>query len=117
MSRVSPKIVRLFRELADHTAPECANNCRIPHSCCDAVYCAMTEDYARNCGVELKHTDHPTLKFMGPNGCTVEPHLRPLCTYHTCAINGFGFKPNDPDWTAKYFKLRDEIEIELETLL
>lgn len=103
--------IQLFREMSDLTAPECAKNCKFPHTCCDEMYCNMTEEYALEQGVTFEPAHHhPTLKFMGPNGCIVEPHLRPWCTLHTCAINSFGLKPGDTEWTAKYFKLRCEIE-------
>ena len=56
---------------------------------------------------------------MGESGCTAAPHLRPLCTVHTCDIMGFGFKraPDDTPaaaeearaWTKKYFELRNAI--------
>jgi hypothetical protein len=49
---------------------------------------------------------------MGPTGCVVPPHLRPICTVHTCEINGVGVKKGDPKWTEAYFKLRGEIEEE-----
>ena len=61
-------------------------------------------------GVELVRTEHIRLPLMGPEGCTVAPHFRPLCTLHTCAINAFGFKPGDPDWDKKYWFLRDQID-------
>lgn len=103
--------VQLFQAMADLTAPECATNCRIPHSCCDAMYCGMAEEYALEQGVVLAPAHyHPTLKFMGPTGCTVAPHLRPSCTLHTCAINGYGFKPGDSKWTEQYFALRNQID-------
>lgn len=70
----------------------------------------MAEEYARESNVTLEKTDHPRLKFMSKTGCTVPPHMRPLCTFHVCSINGFGFKPNDPAWTEKYYKLREEID-------
>jgi len=54
---------------------------------------------------------HGRLKFMGSNGCTVEPYLRPLCTLHTCEINGLGFKKNNWQWTEEYFALRERIEL------
>jgi hypothetical protein len=63
-------------------------------------------------GVTLERTDHPKLPLMGPNGCTAEPHLRPICTLHTCDVNSLGFKRGDEEWTRKYFEIRDEIESE-----
>lgn len=105
-----PTLEELYREMAAHTAPECAKNCTIPHSCCNTGDCEMTERLAWELkGVRLEPTGH-TIKFMGPTGCTVPPHLRPLCTLHTCAINSFGFKPGDRPWTEKYFRLRDAID-------
>lgn len=106
----SNKAERLWQEMADLTAPECASVCRLPHSCCSPEYCDMAEDRAKEFGVILQLQDHPTLKFMGQNGCTVPPYLRPLCTLHTCAINSFGFKPGDDKFTKKYFRLRALIE-------
>jgi len=70
----------------------------------------MAKENAIEEGVRLHTTNHPTLMYMGPNGCIVEPHLRSLCTFHTCAINNLGFKPGDEFWTAKYFELRTQIE-------
>jgi len=107
------KTVQLFRDMSELTAPECAKSCRIPHSCCDDMYCEMAESLAAKHGVTLTRTTHPRLRFMGPNGCVVEPHFRPLCTLHTCAINSHGVKPGDHEWTKKYFELRDKIEAEM----
>lgn len=102
----------LYKEMYDLTAPECAK-CRVPHSCCDSMYCEFSREWAKNkFGVTLKETGHPRLPFMGESGCTVEPHLRPLCTLHVCDIAGLGYKRNDPngEWTKKYWKLRNKIE-------
>lgn len=73
----------------------------------------MAEEIAREHDVALTPTNHPSLKFMGPTGCIVEPHWRPLCTFHTCAVNGIGFKFNDEAWNKKYFKLRKKIDLEM----
>ena len=78
------------------------NETRIPIS--------VLKEIALQGDVVLTPTDHPRLKFMSPTGCVVPPHLRPLCTLHTCDVNGRGFKPNDPAWTARYFALREQLE-------
>ena len=105
------RFIVLSQEMAAHTAPECAKTCRAPHFCCDSMYCRMAIDNARdNWGIALLHTGHKTLPLMGPTGCTAPPHLRPICTVHTCQISGFGFKPGDPAWTKKYFSLRNKLE-------
>jgi len=91
------------------TRPECGR-CRVPLSCCDEMYCQMAIEYAKNeWGVELKTTDHPKLPLMGPTGCTAAPHLRPICTVHTCQINSVGTSGN-AEWDQKYFTLREQIE-------
>ena len=110
------KLIELYRQMYELTEPECRCSCRLPHSCCSPEYCEMAMVVAQEYwGVDLEplRTDHPTLPFMGKDGCVVEPHLRPNCTVHTCDISAFGFKMHpapDPEWDEKYFKLRDEIE-------
>lgn len=106
------KLQKLYDEMYHHTQPECAKNCRVPFSCCSLVYCEAAKAYALEKGIELKETGHPKLLFMSAAGCIVPPWLRPMCTMHTCAINGLGFKPNDEKWTNKYFELREQIEYE-----
>jgi hypothetical protein len=116
---MTPKLIQLFREMADLTAPECANACKVPHSCCSPEYCDMVEERVLEEGALLQPTGHPTLKFMGVDvngratGCVVEPYLRPLCTLHTCAVNGIGFKIGDDAWNRRYFELREIIDTEM----
>lgn len=113
----NPKLVILYQQMADMTAPECATVCRVPHSCCDEFACQMTKMFAKEeYGIDLpeqpKKPGDPFKNafYLGPDGCTVAPHLRPHCTMHTCAINGLGFKHGDAEWTKRYFKLRTKIE-------
>src|SRR3989304_1185347 len=111
MSR-DPRLIDLYKKIADHTRPECAQ-CRIPYSCCDAMYCEWARSFARAHGVDLKDTGFPNpkdLPFIGPEGCVVPPHLRPICSVHACCINSLGFKKGDPKWTKRYFRLRERIE-------
>lgn len=105
------ELVVLYQDMANHTEPECATNCQVPHSCCSAEYCQFTLKYAQEeWGLVLMQTTHATLPLMGPRGCTAPPHVRPMCTFHTCAVNGFGFKPGDMPWTEKYYKVRGAID-------
>ena len=100
---------QLYQKMSDLTEPECAK-CMIPHGCCDAMYCGITMSWAKErWGVELKPTGHPKLPFMGYDGCTVAPHLRPMCTLHTCEVSSMGYKSGDKEWTDEYFSLRDQI--------
>lgn len=107
--------------MSELTAPECAGVCKVPHSCCSPEYCEITIYYAAaRWGVVLERTDHHRLPLMGPNGCVAEPHLRPMCTLHTCEVGAFGYKRTDQEWTEKYYALREEIgrledDVEIET--
>lgn len=74
------------------------------------MYCDMAIEIAASRGEPLTPTGHPTLPLMGTSGCVAAPHLRPLCTLHTCAIGSIGFKRGDPGWTRRYFALREKIE-------
>jgi hypothetical protein len=113
---MSDKLVQLYQKMSELTAPECAgigpSSCKCPHSCCDELACSITKDFALNQGVTLPEFP-PNYKgafYLNETGCTVAPHLRPLCTVHTCQISSLGFKPGDPEWTKKYFKLRNQID-------
>jgi hypothetical protein len=105
---MNDELKQLFQEMADLTLPKC-KQCRVPLSCCSPEYCGMALDTAKEHGIALKITDHPTLPLMGANGCTAPPYLRPLCTLHVCSINDLGCDPKDPVWTGQYFELRDKI--------
>lgn len=111
MDEVRKELVVLYEEMAQLTLPKC-QKCKLPLSCCSPEYCAMAIQIAKeDWGVTLTPTGHPTLPMMGPNGCTVAPHFRPLCTVHTCSINAFGFEPNNPEWTEAYFVLREKLNV------
>lgn len=113
MTGLKEKLIHLYAEMAQMTLSEC-QRCRNPLSCCSPEFCALAIEHARShWGIALQATSHPTLPLMGSNGCVAPPHLRPCCTAHTCEINAYGCKRNDPAWTEKYFQLRDAImEIE-----
>jgi len=109
------RLIALYAEMADLTRPECAR-CRVPHSCCEDIYCEMAIRWAaEHWGVQLERQPggrgtRGGLPLMGPNGCTAAPHLRPICTVHTCDVNSLGCKKGDPAWTRRYFELREQLE-------
>jgi len=106
------RLIVLYRQMYGMTEPECRCTCRCPQSCCSPEYCEDTIRHAKeHWGTTLTPTTHERLPLMGDKGCIAEPHLRPFCTMHTCDVNSVGFKPGDPDWTARYFKLREQIEM------
>ncbi len=108
------ELIRLYAEMSDITRPRCgigACRSRSTNRCCAAYYCAMAVEWARDAwGVELEPTDHPTIPFMGEQGCVVPPHLRPICTMHDCTINSVGCDPKDEAFTERYFDLRGRID-------
>ena len=107
----NPKLIPLMQQMADLTLLEC-RRCRVPLSCCSPEYCEMAIQYAKEeWGIKLEPTGHERLPLMGPMGCIAAPHLRPLCTLHTCRINGVGTS-GDLEWDRRYFKLREKIDTE-----
>ena len=107
------KLINLYREMSALTSPECASTCRAPHSCCDRMYCDDARQWAKEkwrIDLTPEYKTEQKLPFMRENGCVVAPHLRPVCTVHTCQINGIGHKPGDPKWTKTYFSIRNKLD-------
>jgi hypothetical protein len=105
------QLIKLYRSMYELTEPECRNSCTCPQSCCSPEYCEATIDWARTeWNTELRPIPGAKLPLMGPRGCIAAPHLRPLCTFHTCAVNAWGGKADDYIWTESYFELRSRIE-------
>lgn len=114
------RLIELYAQMATHTRPECGR-CRTAYGCCDEMYCEQAIQWAKKqWGVVLKRVNGLSvhgkpLPLMGPTGCTAAPHLRPICTVHTCEIASVGCKRGDPVWTGRYFVLREAIdELEME---
>ena len=98
----------LYQQMADLTAPKCASSCRIPRSCCSIEYCQMAWAEGKKDGVDYPVFDGP-VPHLGPKGCVVAPHHRPLCTLHVCSIAALGFDP-DKQFDEAYFDLREKID-------
>ena len=113
MDRTVNREIALFAEMAELTKDQCAS-CRVPFLCCTEGQCEVTIAYAKETwGVDLEPTGHPRLQLLGEKGCIAAPHLRPLCTIHTCQIASSECGPTS-EWTDRYFALRREIEIAME---
>ena len=125
LEQVKQALIKLYQDMANHTQPECAKcphgTGKLAYSCCGPEYCKLAKQHAKDLwGVQLEETElyksgRTNLPMLGESEtgikCTVAPHLRLACTIHTCDICSLGFKPNDSDWTAKYWKLRTTIEM------
>lgn len=104
------RLIGLYAELAALTEPECAAHCERPRTCCEARYCALAIDHAKtHWQTDLQTTWHAALPLMGDDGCSAAPHLRPICTAHTCDMCFLGEKPDDPIWTARYHEITEAI--------
>lgn len=112
MRAVETKMVTLYRRIADLTLGHCKQTCRNIGSCCSPEYCYLTIEIARDeWGTELPKTEHPTLPLLSLTGeCTAPPHMRPLCSLHSCDIANLGHFRSDVALTDKYFRLRREID-------
>jgi hypothetical protein len=104
----------LYQKIADLTAPscqngtaECAKFCDRKYRCCEGQYCEQTRRFAKEkYNIDLQDTGHPDLPFMGENGCTVAPHLRPVCAIHVCSYVWMEKEQTAPEG---YVELREEI--------
>jgi len=105
------KLKSLYRKVAEITKPKCAGEglgaCRPKQSCCDGLYCDLAEERASHFGITLQTTDNQKLKYMGPEGCTVDAYLRPICAIHVCE-RAYTL---DQEFANKYFALREEIDL------
>lgn len=114
-----PEVIRLAQEMADHTRPRCGGKTCYPsgvsqkNNCCEKIYCDIAEEYATMHSVEVPKPGPVDLPYMGAEGCVMPPHLRLVCTVHDCQINSLGLDPTDPEWTEKYFDLRNDLSFRL----
>jgi hypothetical protein len=110
-------LISLYRAVADLTRDHCGCDPAKPYRCCEPQYCAIAADHAQKYwGVDIASTyinpdPQPAIPFLGPSGCIVPPHLRPLCSLHACCIAWAPVAefPGDPDRTREYWRLRDII--------
>jgi hypothetical protein len=94
---------------------ECAQFKDLRFRCCGKKHCETAARFSKDkYGVDLPRTDNPELPFMGPNGCTVAPHFRPLCSVHVCSVSWAAHSHigQDPEKLKEYFLLRAEIAAE-----
>ena len=107
---IRKSLVQLYQVMYEHTKDRC-DGCRGPASCCHPSICeSVIQEAWFKWGLMLQATgEHPWLPLMGCDGCSVAPHLRPLCTVHSCCIQSVGGDPSDPLWTERYWELRNEL--------
>ena len=107
------KLPILYQKIADLTASSCHNGVAEcskfldrKYRCCERQYCELTRKFAKEkYDIDLLETGNPDLPFMGEEGCTIAPHLRPICAIHVCSYT-WSACPSSP---KGYQQLRDEI--------
>ncbi len=97
-----------YQQMFNLTNLKCGE-CRVPYSCCSDEDCASTQDFAKELrGVDISHLNTANkIRFLGENGCVVEPYLRPICTVHVCENHYM----TDIGFNEQYFDLREEINL------
>lgn len=109
----SQEMIDSFAAVADHSKQKCGQ-CINPFGCCRPEHCEETKRFALEMfGIELEETGHESIPFLGPDGCVVAPHLRPLCSVYVCEIHLMA----DNDWTEKYWILREDASEAIEEVL
>jgi hypothetical protein len=92
--KINEESIRLWQEMADMTLSKCSGE-----------YCDLAAENMEEAGEKL-----PPMPFVVDGKCVIPPHFRPLCAWHQCKIQSFGCDQTDPDWTRRYFELRDKLE-------
>ena len=95
----------LWQQMADMTMERCVKKCKTTlGSCCNEHLCETALEDMKNAG------ETPPVKARAEDGkCLIPPCYRPLCTLHQCDINNIGFAMDDPEWTERYFELREKL--------
>ena len=120
--------------MATHTSPLCGQHHRCAGDgkvgqfrCCDDLFCGLAETYAHQewrTRLAPVTTERGRPRFLGPNGCTVAPHLRPGCTGYSCPgsdlIRSDAFthivgprvavgEAVSVEWDTEYLRLHDRV--------
>ena len=109
---MNSNLVEAYQKLADITFDHCKRTCKNLGSCCDVDYCNFAISRAEEFGVTLT-PGNGKFPLLIDGKCIAPPHLRPLCSAHSCDIAAFAEFRNEPKLTEKYFDLRtlvDELE-------
>lgn len=111
MTEKLQKLQKLYSEIADLTFEDCKKKCRNLGSCCESFYCEVAMQVAKDeYGLELKPTGNKIPLLDSDGKCIAPPHVRQMCSFHSCDINSAGYFKGDKPRTERYFQLRDEIE-------
>lgn len=106
-----------YKELSQQmyllTKGECDKGCRSKHGCCSVNNCLMAKEVAKSLNINLPEMIGNM--YLSEAGCILEPWQRPVCTIHVCGIANLGTL-GDYFKDEQYFRLREEMSLELETI-
>jgi len=98
----------MWQEMADLTNVKCQATCRNIGQCCSPVYCEMAAEAMTEAGYQFPKMPFGKT-FVVEGKCIVPPHFRKLCSLQQCKISGVGYDHKDPEWSSKYFELRESL--------
>lgn len=96
---------QLWQDMADLTYEKCQKTCTSLGNCCHGTYCEVAAETMESDGEKA-----PPMPFVVDGRCIIPPHYRKICSIHHCKISSLGYDKDDPEWTERYFALRDKIE-------
>jgi hypothetical protein len=90
-------VIDAYAALAAVTRAQC-DACHPPNACCHPEGCAHAASYMeRTEGQAEPPTGHPTLPYMGKEGCVLAPHRRPSCAQYCCTLADVRQRRTVPD--------------------
>lgn len=73
---------RIYKMMYEFTFDSCGACVQTNCACKDRI-CQHVEEQAAKSGHRFEKQNHP-IRFIGPGGCVVPPHLRETCTLYLC---------------------------------
>ena len=103
------QLIQRCQEMADHTNACCRATCEFMGACCSPEFCGPVQRHAlEQWGLTLTPNEFGLLTDADGH-CLAPPHTRLLCTVHQCEIADWSNWRGHPEWTERYFELRDLI--------
>jgi hypothetical protein len=102
---------KLYRWIAEHTWALCEKVCPKKETsarCCFDDQCGAVAKGLRAKGLPVPERVGE-VRFLGPEGCIIEPWQRPICAEYHCMVRDIGppgEQVEDKEWLRKYFNLK-----------
>lgn len=94
-----------FAKLSALTCTRC-QECKSDdtYRCCDKLFCEMVDKSLKMQMIKAERPNVGGIPFMGEKGCTIEPHLRPMCSAYVCPSH-----LRDRSFSREYERIIDKI--------